>query len=222
MRKAEDKSNEVSSAKKVRVQEQMDNMQKGASTYSFIDEDIESDEEADSFTQVTYKKGRFKQIPVVFRPVEEMRTSWKVNPHVNKAASLQYQHDIIYGRTQQDDAPEPNMNTINPARPPRPQASKRQDPVMTYAQAARGKRKQEKREGTSTSQQQARKESQEGPQEKSNPMVNTRESTSTSHPKYCAESSSRRDSGSCFALLPKAGILNTFWGIDVLRGEEFR
>ncbi|KAH8019169.1 hypothetical protein HPB51_017396 [Rhipicephalus microplus] len=74
MRKGEDMSNEVSSAKKVRVKEQMDNMQERTSTYSFIDEDIESDEEAEFFTQVTYKKSRFERIPVVFRPIEETRT----------------------------------------------------------------------------------------------------------------------------------------------------
>lgn len=51
---------------------------------------------------------------------------------------------------------------------------------MTYAQAARGQRKQGKSAGTSTSQQQARQETQEGPQEKSNNVVNIRESTSTS------------------------------------------
>ncbi|KAH8021048.1 hypothetical protein HPB51_012197 [Rhipicephalus microplus] len=104
----------------------------------------------------------------------------------NKAASLQYQHDIIYGRTQQHDAPEPNMNTMNPARPPRPQPPKRQDHVMTYAKAARGQRKQGKSAGTSTSQQQARQEFQEGPQEKSNHAVNIRESTSPSRPTLCA------------------------------------
>lgn len=66
----------------MRVEEHADNMQEGTSTYSFIDEDIESDEEADPFTQVTYKKSRFEGIPVVFRPIEEMRTFWKVNPNV--------------------------------------------------------------------------------------------------------------------------------------------
>ncbi|KAH8034022.1 hypothetical protein HPB51_019087 [Rhipicephalus microplus] len=74
------------------------------------------------------------------------------------------------------------MNTMNPGRPPRPPAPKRQDPVMTYAQAARGQRKQGKSAGTPTSQQQARQESQEGLQQKSNHVVHIRESMSTSRP----------------------------------------
>ncbi|KAL1424140.1 hypothetical protein MTO96_003638 [Rhipicephalus appendiculatus] len=165
MSKAESMLDEASSAKKVRVEDQADNTHEKTSTYSLSDEDIDCDEEADSFTQVTYKKRRFEGIPVVFRPIEETRTFWKVNPNVvapeivalakekvrsfrvnkdgsfsvtNKAASLQHQHDIICGRTQQRGAPEPNMNTMNTARPPRSQEPIRQDPAMTYAQAARG------------------------------------------------------------------------------------
>ncbi|KAL1417522.1 hypothetical protein MTO96_000619 [Rhipicephalus appendiculatus] len=209
MRKAESMSDEASSAKKVRVEDQAENTHEKTSTYSLSDEDIDCEEEADSFTQVTYKKRRFEGIPVVFRPIEETRTFWKVNPNVvaseivalakekvrsfrvnkdgsfsvtNKAASLQHQHDIIYGRTQQRGAPEPNMNTMNPARPPRPQEPKHQDPAMTYAQAARGQRNREQSVGTSTSQHQARQESQERSQEKSNHVVSNRQSTSTSLP----------------------------------------
>ncbi|KAL1476524.1 hypothetical protein MTO96_036439 [Rhipicephalus appendiculatus] len=66
MRRAESMSDEASSAKKVRVEDQADNTHERTWTYSLSDEDIDCDEEADSFTQVTYKKSRFEGIPVVF------------------------------------------------------------------------------------------------------------------------------------------------------------
>ncbi|KAL3247404.1 hypothetical protein MRX96_057068 [Rhipicephalus microplus] len=104
---------------------------------------------------------------------------------VLKVLSRQHPLDIYWIESKalkEHDTPEHNMNTMKPARPTRPQAPKRQDPVKTYAQVARGQRKQEKRARTLTSQQQAGQEPQEGPKEKSNHVVNIRESTSTSRP----------------------------------------
>lgn len=94
-------------------------------------------------------------------------------------AAFQYQHDIIYGHTQQHDAPEPNMYSMKRAWPSRPQTPLRQDPLLTYVQGARGQRKQEQSVETSKSQQEVRKESQEGPQEKGNHLVSIPQSKST-------------------------------------------
>lgn len=383
-RKAESMSDEASSAKKVRVEDQNEYMNEKTSTYSLRDEEeedieIECDEEADPFTLVTYKKRRFEGIPVVFQPIDETKTFWRVNPNVvaseivtlakekvssfrvnqdgsfsvtvsslasaksllscvqvagllvkpfipesyirnvgkirhvplqyteeqlteylreagvtsarrqtryirqedgtvesrpvrsvilqfrndrpipervylgftshpveeylgparrcyncqrfghlakncrgtrrckicaedhdhkdcksirqpkcancngphtasfsgcpqNKAAALQHQHDIIYGRTQQRGAPEPNKNTMKPAQPPRPQVPKHQDASMTYAKVARGPQNRGQSFGTSPSQQQVRQEPQEGPRQKNNPVTNIRQNTSTPQP----------------------------------------
>lgn len=83
---------------------------------------------------------------------------------------------------QQRGAPEPNMNTMNPARPPRPLLPNHQDTVKTYAQVARGLRNREESVGSSPSQHQSRQEPQEGSRQKINHVASSPQSTSTSHP----------------------------------------
>ncbi|KAH7963828.1 hypothetical protein HPB52_023442 [Rhipicephalus sanguineus] len=74
---------------------------------------------------------------------------------------------------QQRGAPERKMNTMNPARPPRPLLPNHQDTVKTYAQVARGLRNREESFGSSPSQHQARQEPQEGSRQKINHVAST-------------------------------------------------
>ncbi|KAH6941421.1 hypothetical protein HPB50_017927 [Hyalomma asiaticum] len=100
----------------------------------------------------------------------------------NKAAAIQHRHDILYGRKQRRGTPEPDINTVNPAKPHRPQAPKRQHTSPTYAKAARGPRNRDQSAGPSTSEQQIREKPQETPHLPTNPAATARASTSTPQP----------------------------------------